>query len=61
MSDFFGFDLTADLPSNMEFFDETTDPLPLVAGADLFLLTSREDPFPLAALEAMAGQPRMRR
>lgn len=33
---------------------ETPDPFPYLARADVFVLSSREDPFPLVVLEAMA-------
>ena len=40
------------------FIDETLDPISLYLKSDLFLLPSREDPFPLAAIEAgMLGLP----
>lgn len=37
---------------NVHFVGEVNDPTNMLNGMDLFLLTSREDPFPLAALEA---------
>ena len=38
--------------------DEVKNPFPFLARADVFFLPSREDPFPLVALEAMAlGKP----
>jgi glycosyltransferase involved in cell wall biosynthesis len=41
---------------NIHLIQETTTPEKWINNADLFLLTSREDPFPLAAMEAaMAG------
>lgn len=40
------------------FTDETDDPLSWYLQSDIFMLTSREDPFPLAAIEAgMLGLP----
>ena len=40
------------------FKDETTDPLKWYLNSDVFLLSSREDPFPLAAIDAgMIGLP----
>jgi len=44
--------------SAIHFTGETAHPHPLLALADVFCLTSREDPFPLAMLEAAAlGKP----
>jgi glycosyltransferase involved in cell wall biosynthesis len=37
---------------NVHFVGEVNDPTNMLHGMDLFILTSREDPFPLAALEA---------
>jgi glycosyltransferase involved in cell wall biosynthesis len=46
------------LSDNVFFIDETLDPMSWYLNSDLFLLTSREDPFPLAAVEAgMLGLP----
>jgi glycosyltransferase involved in cell wall biosynthesis len=46
------------LVDNIHFIGETLDPEYWYATSDIFLLTSREDPFPLAAIEAgMAGLP----
>ncbi|HVF58846.1 MAG TPA: glycosyltransferase [Thermoanaerobaculia bacterium] len=45
-------------PPRIFFLGERVDPLPVIDAADLFLLTSREDPFPLVLLEAAAlGKP----
>jgi glycosyltransferase involved in cell wall biosynthesis len=42
----------------VHFIDETKNPLHWFLQSDLFMLTSREDPFPLAAIEAgMIGLP----
>ncbi len=42
----------------MTFLGEREDPVNVIKDFDLFLLTSREDPFPLAAIEmAMLGKP----
>lgn len=40
------------IQSNVHFLPHTSDPLKLVGEMDLFLLTSRSDSFPLAAIEA---------
>jgi glycosyltransferase involved in cell wall biosynthesis len=40
------------LGERLFFLGEVPDPAPYLADLDLFLLTSREDPFPLAMLEA---------
>jgi glycosyltransferase involved in cell wall biosynthesis/2-polyprenyl-3-methyl-5-hydroxy-6-metoxy-1,4-benzoquinol methylase/GT2 family glycosyltransferase/organic radical activating enzyme len=46
------------IKDRVHFQDYAHDILPIYAGADVFLLTSREDPFPSVALEAMdAGLP----
>jgi glycosyltransferase involved in cell wall biosynthesis len=39
---------------NVHFLPERDDPVPWFAAADVFALTSREDPLPLVALEAAA-------
>jgi glycosyltransferase involved in cell wall biosynthesis len=39
----------------VRFVGERADPRPMFRGGDVFLLTSREDPFPLVALEAAAA------
>lgn len=42
----------------VEFIDHIADPLPLLAAADVFLHTAREDAFPLVCVEAAAlGRP----
>ena len=38
----------------IDWLGEVGEPHPLIAGADVFTLPSREDPFPLVVLEAMA-------
>ncbi|RYG63643.1 glycosyltransferase, partial [bacterium] len=38
----------------VHFMTPTTNPAPFFAGLDAFALTSREDPFPLVAIEAAA-------
>jgi glycosyltransferase involved in cell wall biosynthesis len=38
----------------VDFVGEIANPFPLVAGMSVFTLASREDPFPVAVLEAMA-------
>ena len=38
----------------IDWVGEVAEPHPLIAAADVFTLTSREDPFPLVVLEAMA-------
>ena len=38
--------------SNVKFVGEVSTPLPFMIGSDVFLLSSREDPFPLVCLEA---------
>ncbi len=40
---------------NIHFLDFDPQPAYIFAGADVFLLTSREDPFPSVALEALAN------
>jgi glycosyltransferase involved in cell wall biosynthesis len=46
------------LTNHVFFVDETTNPETWYANSDLFLLSSREDPFPLVAIEAgMLGLP----
>ncbi len=40
---------------NLHFWDFDPEPEYIFAGADVFLLTSREDPFPSVALEALAN------
>jgi glycosyltransferase involved in cell wall biosynthesis len=50
--------LRAGVADCVHFLGTQTNPFPLYAGLDLFLLTSREDPFPLVMLEnAAAGKP----
>ncbi|MFV0301311.1 MAG: glycoside hydrolase family 99-like domain-containing protein [Paracoccus sp. (in: a-proteobacteria)] len=39
----------------MQFLGRQSDPLPYYAASDVFLLTSREDPYPSVVLEAMAA------
>lgn len=47
-----------ELKGRVFFIPQQSDPLPMVAGFDLFILPSREDPFPLVCLEAAAlGKP----
>ena len=47
-----------EISSNVTFISEVSNPQDYVAKMDLFILTSREDPFPLAAIEAgMLGLP----
>ena len=42
----------------VRFIDHVEDPLPLIAAGDVFLLTAREDAFPLVCVEAAAlGRP----
>lgn len=41
--------------NNLHFLDFDPQPAYIFAGADVFLLTSREDPFPSVALEALAN------
>lgn len=49
---------SAGLTEAVELTGEVDDPSQLLADGDVFVLTSREDPFPLACLEAaMAGTP----
>ncbi len=45
--------LKADLEENVIFAGSRTNPLDYMRGSDVFLLTSREDPFPLVNMEAM--------
>ena len=46
------------LSKNIHLIQETTTPEVWLNQSDLFLLTSREDPFPLAAMEAgLSGLP----
>ena len=46
------------LGDNFKMLGEKANPFPYLKEADIFLLPSREDPFPLVALEAMAlGKP----
>jgi glycosyltransferase involved in cell wall biosynthesis len=46
------------IQNKVSFISETNDPDFWMKQADIFILTSREDPFPLAAIEAgMAGLP----
>jgi len=40
--------------ANVRFVGELLNPFPQMAAGDVFFLPSREDPFPLVALEAMA-------
>ena len=52
--------LTAEVgpTGTVRFVDHVEDPLPLIAAADVFLLTAREDAFPLVCVEAAAlGRP----
>ncbi|MEK3789516.1 glycosyltransferase [Paenibacillus sp. FSL K6-1230] len=44
---------TLGLTNNIHMIGFQSDPLPIFEGADLFVLTSREDPFPSIALEAI--------
>ncbi|MBY0118887.1 glycosyltransferase [Paenibacillus xylanexedens] len=44
---------TLGLGRNIHMVGFQTDPLPIFEGSDLFVLTSREDPFPSIALEAI--------
>ncbi|MBA4148187.1 MAG: glycosyltransferase [Verrucomicrobia bacterium] len=47
-----------DLEDMVHFLGEQTNPYPYLSAADLFCLSSREDPFPLVMLEAAAlGKP----
>ena len=41
------------LTPNVHFVDFVDDPAPFFAGADIFVMPSREDPFPTVVLEAM--------
>ncbi len=41
------------ISANIHFVDFVDDPSPFFAGADIFTLTSREDPFPTVVLESM--------
>jgi glycosyltransferase involved in cell wall biosynthesis len=51
-------DLNDDLRSNLHFVDFTDNIEPYYAAADVYFLTSREDPFPSVVLEALsAGLP----
>ncbi len=44
--------------SRVDFLPATDNPYPFLAGLDVFVLTSRVDPFPLVVLEAMVlGRP----
>ncbi len=46
------------IPKNVYFTDAVQNPFPLMKKADVFVLMSKEDPFPLVVLEAMAlGRP----
>ena len=46
------------LEGSMFFIEETEDPISWYLKSDIFMLTSREDPFPLAAIDAgMLGLP----
>lgn len=48
----------AGLGNRVSFLGERKDPMNVIKDFDLFLLCSREDPFPLAAIEvAMLGKP----
>ncbi|HEU5125172.1 MAG TPA: glycosyltransferase [Verrucomicrobiae bacterium] len=48
----------AGVPDRLHFAGEQANPCPLLNACDLFVLTSREDPFPLVMLEAAAlGKP----
>jgi glycosyltransferase involved in cell wall biosynthesis len=49
-----GIDGLGDAAGAATFVGEVADPYPLLAGLDVFTLPSREDPFPLVVLEAMA-------
>ncbi len=42
------------IADRVSFTGQVADPLTMLANLDLFLLTSREDPFPLVMLEAAA-------
>ncbi|MBF0375943.1 MAG: glycoside hydrolase family 99-like domain-containing protein [Desulfamplus sp.] len=42
-----------DISDNVHFVDFVDEPASFFAGADIFVLTSREDPFPTVVLEAM--------
>ncbi|MBF0572906.1 MAG: glycoside hydrolase family 99-like domain-containing protein, partial [Desulfamplus sp.] len=42
-----------DIAANVHFIDFVDEPASFFAGADIFVLTSREDPFPTVVLEAM--------
>jgi glycosyltransferase involved in cell wall biosynthesis len=47
-----------DIDGRIEWTGETGEPYPALAAMDVFTLPSREDPFPLVVLEAMAlGRP----
>lgn len=47
-------DIAIQAPANVHFVGELLNPFPQMAAGDVFFLPSREDPFPLVALEAMA-------
>lgn len=47
-------DLPADLAERVHFVDYTDDVAPYFAAADVFFLSSREDPFPSVVLEALS-------
>lgn len=48
----------AGLEDVVRFIDHVDDPLPWIAGADIFLLPAREDAFPLVSVEAaVLGRP----
>ena len=46
---------TAGLKSQVHFLGERDDPAPYFLGSDVFVLTSREDPFPCVVHEAMSS------
>lgn len=46
-------ELLKDTPSNFFHINETTNPYYYMNKCDLFILTSRDDPFPLVVLEAL--------
>lgn len=48
----------AGLDRTVRFIDHVADPLPWIAGAEIFLLPAREDAFPLVSVEAaVLGRP----
>lgn len=44
---------TLGIESKIQIFDYMDDPIPVFSGSDVFLLTSREDPFPSVVLDAI--------